>query len=195
MTSKVILFLVALLTLAAGQQGTIQVTPITATLFTESQYQLSYYTFHDLPNSAVFELDLSNTYIEVPDAALNTSATVQGSSVSGATATCISKKCTLRLNNPVPRFSNLTIVFGSLKNPYFLLSQPTSTKITFNTSYIENLSYNIPSSKYTPLSMTLNSMQQSNYGVGNTDVTYTFNLSIPMTPTNPQLSVTIPDQV
>ena len=38
-------------------------------------------------------------------------------------------------------------------------------------------------------------MTQSNYGVGNTDVTYTFNLTVPMTPANPQLSVTIPNQV
>lgn len=38
-------------------------------------------------------------------------------------------------------------------------------------------------------------MSQSNYGVGNTDVTYTFNLTVPMTPSNPQLSVTIPSQV
>lgn len=43
--------------------------------------------------------------------------------------------------------------------------------------------------------ITLNSMKQSNYGVGNTDVSYTFNFSISMTPTNPQLSIVIPPQI
>lgn len=72
------------------------------------------------------------------------------------------------------------------------MNQPTSTKVTFNSSYQENLNWTIPASYYTPLSITLNSMNQSNYGVGNTGVTYTFNLSLPMTPNNPQLAVTFP---
>ncbi len=45
------------------------------------------------------------------------------------------------------------------------------------------------------MAITLNSMSQSNYGVGNRDVTYTFNLSLPMTPANPQLTITFPSQV
>jgi hypothetical protein len=43
--------------------------------------------------------------------------------------------------------------------------------------------------------MKINSMKQSDYGVGNTDVTYSFNFTVPMTPNNPQLSITIPSQV
>ena len=133
--NKTLLLLLLLTVLAHGQQGSLQVTPLTATLFTASDYTLSYYTVHPLPSTAVFEVDLSSTYIEVPSATLNTSATVQNAAVSGASAVCSSKKCTLKLNTPVQAFSNLTIVFGQLKNPYFLLSQPISTKVTFNSSY------------------------------------------------------------
>jgi len=192
---KLALLLMVMTSVVVGQQGSLQVTPLTSTLYTQSQYTLSYYTVKPLPASAVFELDFTSTYIGVPNATLNTSATVQNSPVSGATAVCASMKCTLKLNNAVSIFSNLTIVFGQLKNPYFLLTQPISTKVTFNTSYSEYLSWTIPTSRYTPLSIVSNSMSQSNYGVGNTDVTYTFNLTVPMTPSNPQLSVTVPSQV
>ena len=135
MTLKLLILTVMMAALAMGQQGSLQVTPLTSTLYTQSNYTLSYYTVHPLPASAVFELDMTNTYIEVPNATLTTSATVQNSPVSGATAVCASKKCTLRLNNAVPVYNNLTIIFGQLKNPYFLLTQPISTKVTFNTSY------------------------------------------------------------
>lgn len=75
------------------------------------------------------------------------------------------------------------------------MNQPMTTRVTFNASYQENLSWTIPGSYYTPLPIVLNSMSQSNYGVGNTGVTYTFNLSLPMTPSNPQLAVNFPSQV
>ena len=43
--------------------------------------------------------------------------------------------------------------------------------------------------------MTLNSVTQSNYGVGNTNVTYTLNLTVPMTPLNPKITVRIPEEL
>lgn len=67
--------------------------------------------------------------------------------------------------------------------------------VYFNASYSESLSWVIDSSYYTPLSIVVNSMTQSNYGVGNTNVIYVFNLTLPMTPENPQLAVTFPSQV
>ena len=189
------LFLLAFLSLALAQQGSLQVKPLTATLYTSSDYTLSYYTVHPLPSNAEFLLDFTSTYIEVPAGSLNTSATAQNSPVSGATAVCSSKKCTLKINHAVAAFSNLTITFGSLTNPYFLADQPITTQVVFNNSYTEYLNWNIPKLIYTPLSITKNSITQSNYGVGNTNVTYAFNLSLPMTPLNPQLSVTVPAEV
>lgn len=189
------LLLVVLIATAASQMGSLQVIPLTSTLSSSANYQVSYYTVHALPSSAYFLMDLSQTYISVPNSTLNVTATVQNSPVSGATATCSASKCTLKLNNAVTAFKNLTITIGSLTNPYFLRSQQTSALVYFNASYSESLSWNIDSSYYSPLSIVVNSMTQSNYGVGNTNVTYTFNLTLPMTPENPQLAVTFPSQV
>ena len=178
-----------------ASQGSLQVFPVVPTLFTTSQYTLSYYTVFPLPANAHFLLDFSQTYIQIPDAVMNTTATIQNQPVTGSTAVCAAMKCTLKLNNAMVAFNTLTINFGLLTNPYFLHKQTISTQVVFNGSYTEHLFWDILASTYTPLSMTLNSMSQSNYGVGNTNVTYTFNLSIPMTPTNPQLSFTVPSQV
>jgi hypothetical protein len=190
-----VFLLLFLLTLALAQQGSLQLSPLTATLFTSSSYRLSYYTVHPMPSTAQFLMDFSQTYIEIPNATLNASATVQNAAVVGATAVCASGKCTIQLNNAVGIYNNLTITFGALKNPYFLLSQAITTQVIFNSSYSEYLSWTIPTSMYSPLAISALAMGQSNYGVGNTNVSYTFNLSVPMTPANPQLSVTIPSQV
>ena len=181
--------------LAVAQQGSLQVTPLNPSLFANSSYQVSYYTFKMLPSTATFLLDFTPTYIVVPNSALNVTASVGNSAVSGATGTCSASRCTLKLNNQVAANSNLSFVIGSLQNPYFLMNQTINTVITFNSSYSENLIWSISASYYTPMSITLNSMSQSNYGVGNQDVTYTFNLSLPMTPVNPQLTITFPTQV
>ena len=189
------LLLIALVVLTSASQGSLQLTPITKDLFTPSAYTLSYYTVFPMPSNAHFVLDLSSTYIQVPDSALNVTASINNSPVTGATVICISMKCTIRPNNAMVAYDTLKINFGQLTNPYFLYKQPTSTQVVFNNSYTEHLFWDIPASTYTPLSITSNSMTQSNYGVGNTDVTYTFNLSLPMTPSNPQLSFTVPNEV
>jgi len=41
----------------------------------------------------------------------------------------------------------------------------------------------------------MNSYSQSNYGVGNTNITYNFNFAISMAPPEVQFSITIPPQV
>jgi len=133
--SKQAAILLLLLTLAAAQQGSLQVTPLNSVLFANSNYQVSYYTFKTLPSSATFLLDFTSTYIVVPNTTLNVTASVGSSSVNGATGTCSSSKCTLKLNNQVAANSNLSFVVGNLQNPYFLMNQTIVTIITFNSSY------------------------------------------------------------
>ena len=176
MDKKLFIF-IYLLTLVLSQTGSLQVIPVTSTLSTNSDYRVTYYTVRTLPASATFLLDFTSTYITVPDSALNASATVQNVAVTGATASCSSNKCLLNLNNEVSIYNNLTITIGSLLNPYFLNAQTINTKVTFNSSYSEDLTWNIDDSHYTPMEITLNSMNQSNYGVGN-PVSYT-HLTLP----------------
>lgn len=192
---KQVLIMLVLVVAALAQTGSIQITPNTPTLFADSDYLVSYYTFHPLPADATFLLDFSNTYITVPNATLNVTAEIKDQAVSGATGSCSNGQCTLQLNNAADANTNIKLTIGQLRNPYFIMQQNITTKVTFNASYKEDSSWSILANLYTPMAITANSMTQSNYGVGNTGVTYVFSFSLPMTPANPQLMVTIPDQV
>jgi len=137
MISKACLFLL-LLVLAASQSGSIQITPTLSTLYSSTTYLVSYYTVFNLPSTATFALDFTNTYITVPNASLNVTATVKNVPVNGATAVCASSKCTLKLNNAVIGGSDGSVILftiGNFINPYFIMSQMISTKVTFNGSY------------------------------------------------------------
>jgi hypothetical protein len=178
-----------------AQSGSIQITPHNATLYASSAYIVSYYTFFNMPSTATFSLNFASTYITVPNGSLNVTASMNGNTVTGATANCTNSICMLKLNKAVTQANSIQFTIGNFVNPYFLRSQTITATITFNASYIENQSWVIPSDQYTPMTITSNSLQQSDYGVGNTGVSYIFNFSIPMSPTNVQLSITIPPQV
>jgi len=127
--------LLLLLALACAQQGSLQVTPLNSVLYANSNYQINYYTVRLLPATATFLRDFTNTYVVVPNAVLNITASVGNNPVSNANGTCSSNKCTLKLNNQVAANGNLTFIIGSLQNPYFSMNQTLTTNITFNTSY------------------------------------------------------------
>ena len=128
----ILLFLIAL---AVSQQGSLQVMPTTTTLFSNSTYTFSYYTMHAMPSTATITLDFTNTYIEVPDAIMNATGSIQGSQVSGVTAVCAYLICTLKMNNAVSQLRNMSITFGLLTNPYFRNKQTISSQVQFNSSY------------------------------------------------------------
>lgn len=131
-TILLLIFIVAVL----AQMGSLQVTPNSPTLFTNTTYLVSYYTLYNLPASATFFLDFSSTYIGVPNATLNISATtINSATATPATGSCTSSKCTLRLNNNAAANSNIQFNIGNLLNPPFLLAQTTNLKVTFNSTY------------------------------------------------------------
>ena len=190
-----LLALLCLLPTLQAQTGSIQITPNTPTLFSDSTYLVSYYTFHPLPSNATFLLDFTNTYITIPNGTLTVSGKVAGIDVSGANGSCSNNQCSLMLNNAASANTNIQLTIGTLRNPYFRMQQNITTTVTFNQSYTEHSAWSIVATLYTPMPITSNGMEQSNYGVGNTGVTYRFNFSLPMTPANPQLMLTIPSQV
>lgn len=187
--------LLLLLACASAQTGSIQVTPNNPTLWAQSSYLVSYYTFYNMPSTATFALNFSATYITIPSGALNVSAVVSSASVSGATASCSGSICTLKLNKNVAANTNIKFTIGSFTNPYFLRAQPITANVTFNSSYTEYPTWTILADQYIPMTITSNSLTQSDYGVGNTGVNYLFNFSVPMSPATVQLSLTIPPQV
>jgi hypothetical protein len=74
----------------------------------------------------------------------------------------------------------------------YLFPQTLYVSIYFNTSLSFNHTTIIPSSNYQPMSMIINSITQSDYGVGYTPVTYNFNISLYYISQNMQMQVTIP---
>lgn len=191
---KVALLLLLIAT-ALAQTSSIQITPSNPTLFSSCNYLVSYYTFVNMPNTATFTLNFGSSYITVPNGTLNVSATISSNAVTGATGTCSNSVCTLKLNRNVAAGNSAVFTIGTLVNPYFLRNQSIPAIITFNSTYSESSTYVIPSEKYTTMAIVSNSLQQSDYGVGNTGVNYVFNFSIPMSPANVQLSITIPSQI
>lgn len=186
--------LLLLLAAAYSQTGSIQITPITPTLWAQSSYSVSFYTFNPMPSTATFSLNFSATYITIPSGSLNVSA-VANTSAPAATASCSGAICTLKLNKAVPANTKIVFTVGSFTNPYFLRAQPITANVTFNSTYTEYPSWTIPVDQYTPMAITSNSLTQSDYGVGNTEVNYIFNFSVPMSPPTVQLSLTLPPQV
>jgi hypothetical protein len=191
---KLILTLL-LLSLASGQTGSIQLTPSNPTLWAQTSYLVSYYTFSNMPSASTFVLNFSATYITVPPGTLNISTVLNSTAVSGAAASCNGSLCTIKLNRMVSGSTNIKITIGSFTNPYFLRAQPVTASVTYNASYTESLAYTIGTDQYSPMPITSNSLKQSDYGVGNTGVNYLFNFSAPMSPASVQLSLTIPPQV
>lgn len=180
---------------ALAQSGSIQILPSNPTLYSSSNYIVNYYPFLNMPSNTTFSLNFASTYITIPTGTLNVTATVSGSAITGATGSCTSSTCVLRLNRFVSATSPITFTIGSFVNPYFLRTQTGNATVTYNSSYVENQVFSIQTDQYTPMSITSNSLKQSDYGVGNTGVNYVFNFSVPMSPSNVQLSITIPPQV
>ena len=89
--------------------------------------------------------------------------------------------------------TKVEIKFGNLKNPHFTAAQDLAIKIHFGGS-VSDENYNVTISRniYEPMPVTINSFTQSDHGVGTTDVTYTFNLSMAFIPKNPELQITVP---
>lgn len=181
--------------LAAGQTGSIQLTPNNPILWAQTPYLVSYYTFSNMPSASTFVLNFSATYITVPSGILNISTLLNTTAITGTTASCSGNLCTIKLNRAVPGNTNIRITIGLFTNPYFLRAQPVTASVTYNASYTENLAHSIGTDQYSPMPITSNSLTQSDYGVGNTGVNYLFNFSVPMSPANVQLSLTIPPQV
>lgn len=77
----------------------------------------------------------------------------------------------------------------------FLHQQIVAVLVFFNSSSQYNYNVIIPSSNYQPMSMVVNRITESDYGVGYTPVSYTFNISLYYISKNMQMQVTIPPEI
>lgn len=124
-----------LVSLAWGQTGSIQLTPNTPTLWSQTSYLVSYYTFYTMPSASTLVLNFSSTYITVPTGTLNISTVLNSTPVTGAAASCSGSLCTIKLNRVISGNTNIKITIGLFTNPYFLRAQPVTSSLTYNSSY------------------------------------------------------------
>lgn len=80
----------------------------------------------------------------------------------------------------------------NLVNPFFIYNQTIPVNIYFSNSANLTFSSVISAINYQPMSVTINKITQSDYGVGYTPVSYTFNLSLPYISKNMQMQLSIP---
>lgn len=125
-----------------AQTGDIQIMPNDSVLFASTQYEVSYYTFNNMPVNSTIIINFNATYIGIPNGALNITS-VPSSSVSlpGATANCLNSICTIRLNRTISAKTNIKFLLSNLTNPYFIQRQSINTVIIFNSTYTENLNW------------------------------------------------------
>lgn len=143
------IILLCLLIVAWSQSGSINVKPVDPTLFASTSYTVNFYTFNNMNTTSAIILNFTATYITVPNGALNVTATINGTAVSGGTppsANCTNSICTLKMNRAISAGQGTTIIFliGNLVNPFFQRSQSITANITFNSSYFETPSWVIP---------------------------------------------------
>jgi hypothetical protein len=85
--------------------------------------------------------------------------------------------------------------FGQFRNPRFTAAQRIVVMIYFGVNSNETQTVSISASAYLPMPVTVNSITQSDFGVGSQDVTYTMNVSFGYIPRDPEISIEIPAEV
>ena len=100
-------------------------------------------------------------------------------------ANCLNKICVLKLGASFNSGINIIINFGVFRNPKYTASQKVGIFIYFSTSLNETQSISVSSSVYIPMPVLVNSVNQSDYGVGSEQVQYQFNISFSYLPKDP----------
>ena len=152
-----------------------------------SNYIMSYYNFRPFQTSSFFQIDFSQSDIAVTDGPLNVTATLNSTAVNQPLiqANCTSKVCIIRLGTSFAENTNILISFGRFRNPRFTAAQRITVFVYFGVNSNETQSVSISASAYLPMPVTVNSITQSDFGVGSQDVTYTMNVSFSYIPKDP----------
>jgi hypothetical protein len=190
-----IFFLILLLCIANSNIPTIQ--PLNKTLFESSNYSLNYYSTKNFTLTSLIQIDFSGSDITIPNTNQSSQCLVTINDVIATSASCSCNKttCSIQPKMATTINSNIIIIFGPLINPPYFFQQKVNVIISFYPSNNETSNVIIPSNIYQAMPITINSFKQSDYGVGTNNVSYTFNLSFPYYPTNPQIQITIPSEV
>ena len=115
-----------------GQTGDIQIMPHDPVLYASTQYEVSYYTFNNMPSNSTIIINFASTYIGVPNGSINiTTPSSSSLTLPSATANCLNYICTIKLNRIITSKTNIKFLLGNLTNPYFIQRQSINTLIIF----------------------------------------------------------------
>lgn len=184
--------LIAFLLVAALSQSVPQITPVNSTLGATTPYTVNYYSFKNLVASTTFfRVDFSGSRIQVPEGII-TACSVRYNSVpvEAPSCSCASKVCTFKPNKSGVMNTKVEIEFAGAVNPYYLSNQNLPVRVEFS-PLVTAETYNIviPFSAFSPMRIAINSLNQSDYGVGTYPVTYVINVTLPYISVNPQLQI------
>ena len=189
--------LIAILVLV-WTQSVPQIAPVDPTLRADTSYTINYYSFKNLVGtSTYFKVDFSASKIQVPQGEL-TSCKIKFNSVavSNPLCSCDAGVCTFKPRKSAQYNTKVEIELPGAKNPSYLSSQTLPVFINFSPSITsESHTVTIPYSAYIPMSIQVNSLTQSDYGVGKIPVTYAMNVSLSYISADPQLQIVIPQEV
>ena len=187
----------ALLCLWAASQSVPTISPLNAVLRADTSYTINYYSFKTLTSGTTyFTVNFNASNIIVPSGNLSCTIRYNGAALSAPSCFCVASLCTFKPNASGPMNTNILISFGGARNPSYLSNQNLPVQIVFSPLVAsENYVVAIPFSAYTPMQIAVDSLSQSDYGVGTYPVTYTFKLTLPSFSRNPQLQVVIPNEV
>lgn len=186
-----ILILFLILTLVHGQSAP-QFSITNPVLGAVTTYKLSYILSNNLTPSTTFTVNFSQSYLKVPNGTNPCNIKVGATVVSSPTCTCTSLVCTFKPNYSASASLVVEIDILNITNPLFIYNQAINVSIYFSASVNYNYSIIVSSGNYQPMSMIINSLTQSDYGVGYTPVSYSFNISLNYISKNMQMQITIP---
>jgi hypothetical protein len=90
----------------------------------------------------------------------------------------------------------LLVLFGGLQNPPNVNNQPITITVNINSTSYSEVNTTISSQLYMSNALTINSFEQSDFSVGTTNVTYTFNFSVgDYVPQDPAVQILIPVEI
>jgi hypothetical protein len=195
--SSFLLFTILLAFIGSIQASIPTISPDNNVLNTNTNYIMSYYNFRPFQASSFFQIDFSQTDIAITDGRLNVNATFNNTAVNQSViqANCTNRVCVIRLGTSFVENNNIIMSFGQFRNPRFTAAQRIVVMIYFGVNSNETQTVSISASAYLPMPVTVNSITQSDFGVGSQDVTYTMNVSFGYIPRDPEISIEIPAEV
>jgi hypothetical protein len=185
-----VLCLMFLISFGCTQQA--QFSIVNSILGATTTYRLSYYATNDVTSATSFTVNFNQSYLTVPDGPNNCTIKISNVTAPTPVCTCNNLVCTFKPNIQSQSSQAVEISIGSVTNPYFIYMQNVSIGIYFSPNITLNFPVVISSDSYQSMPIIVNSVSQSDYGVGSSPVTYGFNFSLSYISKNMQMIVSIP---